>query len=86
MKDKIFVHQFPELTEAIDNGYSHDFTLTPEGLFCCLSNPTRHYEIGEIIIQTLRCSIPATLYLLTTKDGLYSGTFVEYWEHFIFDF
>ena len=73
-------HPFPELQEASQNGYSHDFTTTPGGQLRCLSNPSRFYELEDVEIKLGNSSLQATLYLIKTKDGLYAGTLVDYWE------
>lgn len=72
---------FPELSEAIANGYDHDFTLHPDGFLQCLTNPSRHYELNELNITVLTCfSLKASLYLITAVDGV-KGHMIDYWEH-----
>ena len=72
---------FPELSEAIANGYCHDFFLRPDGFLQCHSNPSRYYEIDELNIAVLTCFCAnASLYLITTIDGV-KGHMIDYWEH-----
>ena len=72
---------FPELQEAVTNGFPESFCITHDGLLFCLANPCKHYNIHEVYIKVITCSLNnATLYLITTLDGLYKGVFVDYWE------
>ena len=73
-------HLFPELEKAIQNGYPHDFTLSPSGELRCLSKPEHLYGPEEVEVVFIHCAQKATLYLVVTKDGLYSGTYIDYWE------
>lgn len=71
---------FPELSNAISNGYSHDFTLRADGLVRCPSSPGKGYDLDEMSITVIPCpSFKASLYLIQTYDGL-RGTLVEYHE------
>jgi hypothetical protein len=73
---------FPELTHAILNGYDHHFRVHTDGILHCLSNPGKHYSLEEVHLQVVTCSlIKASLYLITTHDGMYKGTLIDYWEH-----
>jgi hypothetical protein len=74
---------FPELTEAILNGYDQNFFLNSDGLLQCLLNPDKEYEINEVSITVITCPLlKATIYLIDPIDGGCKGTMVEYWEHF----
>lgn len=76
-------HQFEaELAQAILNGYDHHFRVHPNGLLYCLSNLDKHYSLKEVHLKVITCpAIRASLYLITTLDGLYKGTMVDYYEH-----
>lgn len=82
MEHKIFSSLlFPELTEAITNGYHHCFQIHADGLVVCLSNKQKLYDTHEIVQGFINCpERKATIYLITTNDGLYKGTWVDYWE------
>jgi hypothetical protein len=71
---------FPELEQAMRNGYQQDFVNRPTGLLVCCTNNSKFYEPEELIVQLVVCTIRATLYLIQTKDGLYKGTLIEYWD------
>jgi len=82
MEQHNFPPSFPELQDAIQSGYHHCFCIHADGSLLCLSNPLKHYEIAEITVRAITCSLlKATLYLIDTNDGLFRGTLVEYWEH-----
>jgi hypothetical protein len=73
---------FPELEAAIARGYHHFFKIHPDGLMECLSNPNTFYELDDVILRfTQSSSKKATLYLIETRDGLYKGVHIDYWEH-----
>ena len=75
--------QFPELEKAISKGFIDHFTFCVDGLMRCLSDSTKFYELEELDIEVDSCtSIPATLYLICTKDELHKGTAIEYWDHY----
>jgi hypothetical protein len=74
-------HILEELLNAFAEGYTESFITTANGLLTALSNPGRFYELDEVDIQEpVRLSIPATLFRITTKDGLVKGTLID-WEH-----
>ena len=74
-------HQFPELTEAIANGYCTHFLIDSDGLLYSPLYPAKHYGIDEVQIRFIRSAFrSATLYIIETIDGLLKGTLVEYWE------
>jgi hypothetical protein len=74
-------YSFPELQEALSNGYNHFFTTHANGSLKCSLNPSRHYEPHEVHIKAITCLLNrATLYLISTQDGLYKGVMVDYWE------
>ncbi len=69
----------PELEEFIKAGYSENFNVTNNGQLYCLTNPGKLYELHEVEIgQPIRLSIPATLFKITTKDGLFRGTLIDF--------
>lgn len=75
--------KFPELTEAIFNGWDHDFILKADNLLYCLSNPEKFYDLNEVHISAITCQfVNATIYLITTIEGNCKGTLVDYWEHY----
>lgn len=74
---------FPELHEAISSGFTDHFIFRPDHTLLCLSDSLKVYELDDVTISIVSCtSVPATLYLINTKDGLYNGVAVEYWEHY----
>jgi hypothetical protein len=78
-----YTHQFSELSNAICNGYHHQFNLCSDGSLNCRSNQVKHYEIEELNITTITCFVnKATIYLIDTLDGLYHGVLVDYWENY----
>jgi hypothetical protein len=83
MEQHILSKIFPELHGAIENGYYHHFTIHPDGSLRCNSNLAKHYEIDELNIKAITCSVnQATIYLIDTLDGLYKGVLVDYWENY----
>lgn len=73
---------FSELSEAIVKGYCDHFRLLHDGSLQCLSNPDNLYTIDDVRIEVISCYYErATLYLISTKNGLHKGTCVEFWEH-----
>jgi hypothetical protein len=71
---------FPEVEEAMKNGYQQSFISRPTGLLVWDNNNSKFYEPEDMIVQLVICTIQATLYLIQTKDGLYKGTFIDYWD------
>jgi len=73
-------HLFPELIEALKRGYDKHFSFNANGLIKCLSNPTKYYDFHEVKIDEMVICIliPATLYLISTVDGLHKGTAIEF--------
>ena len=72
---------FPELSQAIALGYTHHFRLLVDDSLQCLSCPEKYYQFDEVLPQFIYCPLrKATIYLIITRDGLYKGTFVDYWE------
>lgn len=68
-----------ELEELTNAGYSESFNVTNNGQLFCLANPDKFYDLHEVEIgQPIRLSIPATLYIITTKDGLLRGTLIDF--------
>lgn len=64
---------------AIQNGYVHFFVKELDGRFRCLSNPKKYFKKGELIIyKKVYQHLHLTLLLITTKDGNYKGTLIEY--------
>jgi hypothetical protein len=69
---------FPELWEAILNGFSHSFRLCPLRGFICDSSPPRSYEPSELIVQIKFIEwMNCILYLITCPDGT-KGTLTEF--------
>jgi hypothetical protein len=81
MEQQHSAHILEVLLEAFTEGYTESFIITATGLLISLASPGRFYEIDEVEIQEpIRLAIPATLFRITTKDGLLKGTLID-WEH-----
>lgn len=74
-------NSFPELFLALSLDYVYDFKLKPDGTLVCSSYPVLAFDISEVRITSIYCSLQnATLYLINTKGILLRGTLVEYHE------
>ncbi|MES2930363.1 MAG: hypothetical protein V4665_01080 [Patescibacteria group bacterium] len=74
--------RFSELSDAILAGYKHDFVIQVSGTLKCLSKPGKVYSPDEVDIRVITSlKKKASLLLITTNDGLYKGTSVDYWEY-----
>jgi hypothetical protein len=72
---------FPELAQVINQGFPDDFVIHVDGFLMCLSDTSRRYSKDEVQTTAISCtSIPATLILISTLDGRFKGTAVEFWE------
>jgi hypothetical protein len=68
------------LSKAIQAGYDNDFIVHADGsLYCCI-NPQKQYSLHKLSLSPILVeNVPATLYLVTTPDGLH-GTFIDFWD------
>ena len=83
MEQPEHLHSFPELSLAIANGFNDNFRILMDGSLQCLSCSDKFYELEDIEIKVISSSFRnATLYLITTRDGLFKGPLVEYWESY----
>ena len=72
-------HYCSELLQAFTEGFTEHFIVTATGLLYCLSNPERFYELHEVVISSpISLSIPGTLFKITTMDGRYKGTYIDF--------
>jgi hypothetical protein len=72
---------FPELLQAFNDGFTENFIVNAKGNLICLSNPNTFYELDEVNLSLLiPIHVPATLFLITTKDGKLKGTLID-WEY-----
>jgi hypothetical protein len=68
---------FPELSQAIDNGFIDVFISADNGSFMCLRN-NRMYSSSELLVETIVCSsMDASLLLIKSLYGFFSGTSIH---------
>jgi hypothetical protein len=65
--------QFPQVADAVADGYVHTFVQESNGRYRCLSQPDRYYTKDELFIQEIPCN-GVTLCLIQVKDFSYRGT------------
>lgn len=81
MEQPKHVHSFPELSSAIENGFNDHFRILMDGSLQCLSCTDKFYEIEEVEIEVISSPLhKATIYFISTRDGLYKGLMIDYWE------
>lgn len=73
---------YSEIALAICHGYDASFLIQSDGSFLYIGNPNKKYSAEDILVEKVVISISpqSTLYLVSTRDGLYKGTAVEFWE------
>lgn len=73
---------FPEMLDAVADGFYHTFSKTTTGMYRCLSYPDRLYSLDECAEKIVRSKHESvTLYLITTKDGI-KGIYHQYHQHY----